>query len=221
MGEKNTASNINQLEELEETLSFCDLPLDGYQELIDDHHPSPNSPSHQLFEFPFIPNTTHFNNKNDIIFCGKLIKTQEFDDANGGGDDRSRYLFPLSSARLLNNNNNNNNNKKDLGSVSFAKRNPNSSSLIKSFRSQSYSSSSSSRRYKVLIGLAKVPQKMELSDIKKRQSRRNPSPMFPPPPVVSADLEVVSAGDGCRGGGGRRRGHPWSLWRPLRCIPHV
>ncbi|XWS75119.1 hypothetical protein CRYUN_Cryun01aG0057900 [Craigia yunnanensis] len=209
--DKENSYNINQ-EELEETLSFCDLPLENQEldEPFSSHH-SQNSPSHELFEFPFIPNTP-LNNKHDIVFCGKLIKEQGFDvDV----DDQSRYLFPLSSARLLNNN------KKDLGSLSLVNSKLNSSLPSKSFRSQSCSSS---RKHKVLLGLSKIPPKMELSDIKKRQSRRNPSPMFPP--VVPGDLEVVAAGDGYGAGGGRR-GHHWGLLRPLRCrpslgcIPHV
>ncbi|KAK2633921.1 hypothetical protein Ddye_028713 [Dipteronia dyeriana] len=38
---------------------------------------------------------------------------------------------------------------------------------------------SDSRKHKVLFGLAKIPTKMELSDIKKRQSKRNPAPVVP------------------------------------------
>ena len=214
MGKENSY-NINQ-EELEETLSFCDLPLENQDldQSLSFHH-SPNSPSHELFQFPFIPNTP-LNNKNYIVFCGKLIKERDFDD------DQSRYLFPLSSARQLNNH------KKDLGSLYSLNSRPKPSLSTKSFRSQS--SCSSLRKHKVLIGLAKIPPTMELSDIKKRQSRKNPSPMFPP--VAADDLKVVDAGEGCSAG--CRRGHHWSLLRPLRCrarlvsalakascIPHV
>ncbi|XP_022764303.1 uncharacterized protein LOC111309532 [Durio zibethinus] len=210
--------SINQ-EELEETLSFCDLPLEDQD--IDQSlsfNKSPNSPSYEHFEFPFIPNTSLRKNK-DIVFCGKLIKEQGFD---GDDDGQSRYLFPLSSARLLNNK------KKDLGSIYLVNSKPNSSLSTKSFRSQSCSFS---RKQKVLIGLAKMPPKMELSDIKKRQSRRNPSPMFPP--AASGDLEVVAAGKSCSGdsGGGGRRSHLWGLLRcraqlasalaKASCIPHV
>ncbi|KAL3579298.1 hypothetical protein D5086_020802 [Populus alba] len=46
-----------------------------------------------------------------------------------------------------------------------------------SFRDQY--SSNSSRKHKVLIGLAKIPTKMDLGDIKKRQSRQAPAPMIP------------------------------------------
>ncbi|PPS00414.1 hypothetical protein GOBAR_AA20245 [Gossypium barbadense] len=54
---------------------------------------------------------------------------------------------------------------------------------------------------------------MELNDMKKRQSRRNhPLPMFPP--VATGDMAVVEAGDCCDAGG--KRGHRWSLLRPLK-----
>ncbi|XVE68952.1 hypothetical protein DITRI_Ditri09bG0111200 [Diplodiscus trichospermus] len=201
MDQKNTYSYIRDQDELEETLSFCDLSLENqelHHEFLSSHHHSPSSPSHEHFEFPFIPNNS---TKNDIVFCGKLIKEQGLD---GDGDDQSRYLFPLSSARLSNNK------KKDLGSLSFvdSKRNSSSSST-KNFRSQS--SSFSSRKHKVLIGVAKITPMMELSDIKKRQSRRNPSPMVPP--MAPGDLEAVAAGG--------RRGHHWGLLKPLRCRGHL
>ncbi|MFQ6621990.1 hypothetical protein Gotur_002458, partial [Gossypium turneri] len=157
---------INQ-EELDETLSLCDLSLENYQDLDDTSHHSPNSPSygHQFFEFPIIPRTPLNNNKaNDIVFCGKLIKEQGF--VHGDNGDQS-------------------------------------------FRSQS----SSFRKYKVLIGISKIEPKMELNDMKKRQSRRNhPLPMFPP--VATGDMAVLEAGDGCDAGG--KRGHRWSLLRPLK-----
>ncbi|TYI97491.1 hypothetical protein E1A91_D01G147200v1 [Gossypium mustelinum] len=206
---------INQ-EELDETLPLCDLSLENYQDLDDTSHHSPNSPSygHQFFEFPIIPSTPLNNNKaNDIVFCGKLIKEQGF--VRGDNGDQSRYLFHLSSTKKFNNN------KKDLGSLYLVNPKPNST---KSFRSQS----SSFRKYKVLIGISKIEPKMELNDMKKRQSRRNhPLPMFPP--VATGDMAVVEAGDGCDAGG--KRGHRWSLLRHLKfsvlpkvsftCIPRV
>ncbi|KAB1993376.1 hypothetical protein ERO13_D13G023700v2 [Gossypium hirsutum] len=173
MDRKNTY-NINQ-EELEETLSFCDLSLENDQDLDDTSHHSPNSPSygHDIFEFPFIPNTPLNNNNkaNDIVFGGKLIKEKEFVGGDGDGDQ--------------------------------------------SFRSQSYSCL---RKHKALIGITKIEPKMELSDMKKRQSRRNhPLPMFPP--MANGDMAVVDTGDGCNAGG--KRGHRWSLLKPLRCRPNL
>ncbi|OMO71638.1 hypothetical protein CCACVL1_18116 [Corchorus capsularis] len=203
MDQSNTYNtNDDHQEELEETLSFCDLPLENYQDL--DHHDyyqqSPSSPSHELFEFPSLTPNTPLNNRNDIV---------AHDD-----DEIGRYLFPLSSARHMKNS------KEDLGSLYLVNQKPNSSYFsAKNLRSQSCSSSSSSlKKHKVFIGLKTIPQKMELSDIKKRQVRKSPSPMFPPVPAGS--LELMAAGDGCRGGGAGGRSHHWGLLRPLRCRAH-
>ncbi|KAK1571238.1 hypothetical protein Q3G72_013869 [Acer saccharum] len=69
---------------------------------------------------------------------------------------------------------------------------------------------SDSRKDKVLFGLAKIPTKMELSDIKKRQSKRNPAPMVP------GETEVIVDGSG-----GRKR-HGLVLVVPFKqCGVHV
>ncbi|PON58544.1 hypothetical protein PanWU01x14_165750 [Parasponia andersonii] len=75
---------------------------------------------------------------------------------------------------------------------------------------QNYSSSSSicSRKHNVLIGLTKFPPKMELSEIRKRQSRRAPVPMFSSA-ACGGDQPVVAGGQS--GGKGN-----WGLLRPLR-----
>ncbi|KAK5770296.1 hypothetical protein PVK06_046446 [Gossypium arboreum] len=208
MDRKNTY-NIDQ-EELEETLSFCDLSLlENDQDLDDTSHHSPKYPSYgqDIFEFPFIPNTPLNNNNkaNDIVFGGKLIKEEEFVDGDG---DQSRYPFHLSSTKKFNN-------KNDLGSFYLLNSKPNPCLPTKGFRSQSYSCL---RKHKALIGITKIEPKMELSDMKKRQSRRNhPLPMFPP--MANGDMVVVDTGDGCNAGG--KRGHRWSLLKPLRCRPNL
>ncbi|KAH7537383.1 hypothetical protein FEM48_Zijuj03G0086700 [Ziziphus jujuba var. spinosa] len=71
--------------------------------------------------------------------------------------------------------------------------------------------SSSSRKHKVLIGLVKFPTRMELSDIRKRQDRIAPVPMFH---VADGSQPVVA------GGGSGGRGH-WSLLRRLRFRSHI
>ncbi|PON63042.1 hypothetical protein TorRG33x02_277250 [Trema orientale] len=75
---------------------------------------------------------------------------------------------------------------------------------------QNYSSSSSScsRKHNVLIGLTKFPPKMELSEIRKRQSRRAPVPMFSSA-ACGGDQPIVAGGQS--GGKGN-----WGLLRPLR-----
>ncbi|MBA0607155.1 hypothetical protein Godav_019499, partial [Gossypium davidsonii] len=95
---------INQ-EELDETLSLCDLSLENYQDLDDTSHHSLNSPSygHQFFEFPIIPSTPLNNNKaNDIVFCGKLIKEQGFvhgDNVNPKPNSTKSFRSQSSSFR--------------------------------------------------------------------------------------------------------------------------
>ncbi|KAB1993375.1 hypothetical protein ES319_D13G026600v1 [Gossypium barbadense] len=206
--DRNNTNNINQ-EELEEALSFCDLSLENDQDLDDTSHHSPNSPSydHDIFEFPFIPKTPLNNNKeNFVVFCGKLIKDQGFVDGDG---DQSRYLFRLSSTKQFNNN------KNDLGSFYLLNSKANSSLSTKGFRSQSYSSFG---KHKVLIGISKIEPKVELNEMKKRQSRRNhPLPMFPP--VATDDIAMEDVGNGRTVDG--KRGHRWSWLKHLKCRPNL
>lgn len=75
-------------------------------------------------------------------------------------------------------------------------------------------SSGSARKHKVLIGLVKFPSRMELGDIKKRQDRRPPAPMFP---VVENCQLAVASGSGSGGG----KGHWGGLFRPLRFRSHL
>lgn len=71
---------------------------------------------------------------------------------------------------------------------------------------------SCSRKHKVFIGPVKIRPEMELSEIRKRQGRRAPVPMFP---VVGGDESVIVGG---KSGGGRSH---WGLLRPLRCRSHL
>ncbi|KAK8546184.1 hypothetical protein V6N13_067411 [Hibiscus sabdariffa] len=93
------------------------------------------------------------------------------------GCEQNKNLFPSSSAKS------------------------NSAFPIQNFRSQSV------KQPKALIGVTKIPQRMELSDLRKRQSKGNrPLFMFPP------------ADDGCGVDGKRCR--LWSLLKPSRCRDH-
>ncbi|WCJ19367.1 hypothetical protein M5689_001662 [Euphorbia peplus] len=76
----------------------------------------------------------------------------------------------------------------------------------KNLRSQS----TSGRKQKVMIGLAKMPSKMELSDLRERQNRKISMPL-PPPAVKGGGSAVVSG----KGSGGKSR--RWGLLRPFRC----
>ncbi|KAE8711074.1 Global transcription factor group isoform 1 [Hibiscus syriacus] len=205
----NAFYNINQ-EELQETLSLCDFSLESqdlYDQSLAFNH-SPNSPYHdpQPFEFPFIPITPLKNNKSDTVFCGKLIQERDFVADDG---DQNKSLSPLSSFRRFNSN------KNDLGSLYSVNSKPNSSLPAKICRSES---TSSVKQHKALIGVTNIPQKMELSDLKRRQSRRNhPLPMFPL--GATGDMAVVDADDGC--GVKDKKSFLWSLLRPSRCGAHA
>ncbi|KAE8676898.1 hypothetical protein F3Y22_tig00111569pilonHSYRG00022 [Hibiscus syriacus] len=148
----------------------------------------------QLFEFPFIPNISLKNNKSDVVFCGKLIQER---DLVGGDGEQNKSLSPLYSFRRFDSN------KNDLGSLYSVNSQPNSSLSTKRCSSRS---SSSVKQHRALIGVTKIPQRMELSDLKRRQSRRNHSLlMFRP---------VADGGSFSAGG---KRCHLWSMLRPLRC----
>lgn len=65
----------------------------------------------------------------------------------------------------------------------------------------------------MLIGLVKYQPEMDLSEIRKRQSRRAPAPMFP----VMKGGEQSALADGKSGSA---KGH-WGLMRMVRCRFHL
>ncbi|GMI84851.1 hypothetical protein HRI_002154400 [Hibiscus trionum] len=170
--------NINR-EELEKTPSFRDLSAENRD--LDDQsltfHHSPNTPSHghESFGFSFFSD----NNKNDVVLCGKHVEERDVRGDEEEEEEQGRNVFSVSSFRQFDSN------KKDSASLS-----------TKSFRSQS----SKVKQHKSLIGVTKIPQRMELGDLKKRQSRTN-HPLFMFPPVADGDMAMVDAGDGCSDGG--------------------
>ncbi|KAK8542202.1 hypothetical protein V6N13_137223 [Hibiscus sabdariffa] len=207
MNEKeNICFDINQ-EEFEETLSFYDLSVE-YQDFDDQflafHHSSDSLPhDRDRFEFPFISNTRLKNNEtNDIVFCGKLIKEQEFVVDNR---DQGKHFSSSHSAKQFNKE------KKDLGSLYLVNSKSKSSLLTKSFRFQN---SSSVKQYRSLIGITKIQLKMELSDLKKRQSKQDyPLPMFPPSTTNVDNIDGCSVSD--------KRCFVWNLLRPTRYRAHT
>ncbi|KAK8651344.1 hypothetical protein V6N13_140949 [Hibiscus sabdariffa] len=129
-----------------------------------------------LLEFSFVSILPLKNNRNDVVFCGRLIKNRDSVD----NCEQNKNLFPSSSAKS------------------------NSALPFQNFRSQSV------KHHKTLIGVTKIPQRMELSDLRKRQSKGN-RPLFMFPPTVDVD-------DGCSVAGKRCR--LWSLLKPSRCRDH-
>ncbi|KAE7996926.1 hypothetical protein FH972_001603 [Carpinus fangiana] len=174
------------LEEAEEdALSLCDLP-------IHDQDPEPsyqNSPARlDLFEFSTNAKPETNPSTDRILFCGRVIHRR--DPLPGGVQPKRRSesfnnFQTFHSARLTS---------------------PSRSSSFRAPATGSYRyQSSGSRKHKVLIGLTKI-QPMDLSEIRKRQSRRTPAPIVPVP-----DEPVIVSGG---------RSH-WGLLRPLRCKSHL
>ncbi|KAL5800213.1 hypothetical protein ACOSQ4_033097 [Xanthoceras sorbifolium] len=180
---KNT--NLHHLGEEEEesdqddTVSLSDYLTDDQQELESSSSARQCFNSDYSFEFPFNGNNAN-TGENDTAF-GTAVNFFGY-----SFDDRLRYHCGGSS------------NEKSASNLIL----PVKSKSCRSPATESYRHrrSSDSRKHKVLFGLAKIPSKMELSDIKKRQSSRKPAPIIP---VVHGETTVVSSGVGC--GGGRRQ----------------
>ncbi|OAY38812.1 hypothetical protein MANES_10G044000v8 [Manihot esculenta] len=145
----------NPIEEFQDALSLCDLS-DLCDREIQPINEIPGSPSTQEEFFEFSTSETHSTMVDDnIIFCGKVISCRIENDLRN----------PSSSSPLLPN-------KNKLSTSTSTSKN---SSKSGTFRIPSVNS----RKQKVMIGLAKIPSKMELSDLRERQNRRTPSTMSP------------------------------------------
>ncbi|KAJ4720836.1 VPS10 2 like [Melia azedarach] len=177
----------------EDAISLCDLLVDHCQESeYDSYQQLSNEDDSFEFSFDTSFNSTDQNdadtvdkNSNAINFCRETVSYS----------GNKQQQVPDSPVYYLNN-----------------KRRSSNTPVTRRYRQDCYASNSRSRRHKVLIGLAKVPTVMELSDIKKRQSkRRNPAPMLP---VTAGGCELAVAGD--NNGYQGRRNH-WSLVRSLKC----
>ncbi|KAM6577208.1 hypothetical protein CsatB_029045 [Cannabis sativa] len=217
-----------------DALSFCDLPvLDKDDTELDPFlhsnqrscTSSPENHDHHdddLFEFSVSPET---KDDESVIFCGVPIippKKAEHNNNNkitiNNNSTSSRHTRSgrfirrsekLSSDGVVSNrassfrfgngtnkrpsNNNNNNNLAGIGS----------------FRCRGEGAGGFRRKHnKVIMGLVRfqAAPKMELSEMRRRQSRRSPVPMFP---VENGSGEPTGTG-----------GSHWGLFRPLRCRAH-
>lgn len=185
----------------EDTLSLCDFT---FQDEPISSLPQQNSPTSSFpsdpDDFEFSTGTEIYSQKlppleDAVVFCGKFIPRRKPVDVN---------IIPTTTAT-----------QKPfiedpfcLRSESFNLLRGSSSHLANRSKSVRLRENASSRKHKVLIGLVKFPTRMELSDIRKRQDRIAPVPMFP---VADRSQPIVA-------GGGR--GH-WSLLRPLRFRSHL
>ncbi|EEF32686.1 uncharacterized protein LOC125370432 [Ricinus communis] len=191
-------------EEFEDSLSLCDLPL--HQETETNTFPDqelPNCPSNQdLFEFSLTPNSKIDPTLHNVIFCGKNMSCKMEEPTNALYDE-GNSLFPSNSTQLL---------SKSCRSNSFhmqtLKPSP-PTRLTRSFRYQS----GNSRKHKFMIGLARIPPEMELSDIRKRQRRQAPISMFPAK-VPSDETPVATSNEG-------DRKVNQCLLKPLKCRSYL
>ncbi|XP_070662816.1 uncharacterized protein [Malus domestica] len=187
-----TFSDFQQQEVDEDALSLCDLPLyddNGESEENPITSASYSSAPDDLFEFRVDPIRRYI--PMDVFFCGKPIspRTQEplFENPLFSRSESLKFSSP---------------------SHPYSHRSP-GSELVPAFGTcRSHQQSSNSRKHKVFIGLVKYQPEMDMNEIRKRQSRRAPAPMFP----VISSVEQPSVACGKSGSG---KGH-WGLMRPLR-----
>ncbi|KAL3736419.1 hypothetical protein ACJRO7_025381 [Eucalyptus globulus] len=179
-------------------LSFCDLPLSAALD-----HPQgfftrpPTSSPQDASDFEFSAGPA-ISAVDAFLFCGKSIPYDERESRVGSlllhSDSFGPRDRPIASGHLIR-------------SDSVLRVTRSSSSVAPATACDR--SPSPWRRHRALIGITKFPARMELSDIRKRQGRRAPAPLFP-----------VAEGGNDVDAGGRSGGH-WSLLRPLRCRSHL
>ncbi|KAK9283391.1 hypothetical protein L1049_011633 [Liquidambar formosana] len=218
-------TDLQDLDEAEETLSLCDLAIYNDAAEWDDYSKEDQSSSgdqeEEFFEFFSEDITALTRPAENIIFCGKLIpykqpvseKTHQPQDNNTEKHPKTRSLFRWKSRSSSN--------KSKASRADGVDSKPQKVSDSKSLTlptSEKYNisvqkvniltSPTKSRWHLLLFGLMRLPTEMELSDIKNRHHRQNPSPttmMF-----RSFDAgEEVTVGKKSRGKG---------LWRLIRAL---
>ncbi|KAH9768163.1 hypothetical protein KPL71_011525 [Citrus sinensis] len=214
-------------QEQEDAISLCDLSTDHYS---DDYDNGGNldqfdrDSEDDNFEFSF-NNPSIITNQNDaglinsdddsinaINFCGKIIG---YNNGSGNDNNARNYKQQGEAVNTTRVENQTLRLKKSASSESQSQSQPQLATGSNRYRSGSKSNSS---RYKpmVLIGLVKIRTEMDLSDIKKRQSKmRNPTTTSPMPPGTAGGDNGSTAGGG--GSERRRNSNRWGLVRSLTC----
>ncbi|KAM0042721.1 hypothetical protein Hdeb2414_s0010g00333101 [Helianthus debilis subsp. tardiflorus] len=200
MADKHHSSNHD--DELEETVSLCDLPVYG-DDMNYSSTASEDSMKHdESFEFfnqEWLKN--NFFSNNDIVFCGNLIlpkkplsrntlETRKYDHESSKDDQDSCSSRNTEFAKLMSmNKGRNQGGKHDTKRVFPA------------------SGSMKSRWYYYGFGLAGIPAEMDMSAIKSRQNRHR----------KSRSVSEQGVG-GKEESGGFRQGKRWGrLIRELSC----
>ncbi|PON63044.1 hypothetical protein TorRG33x02_277270 [Trema orientale] len=223
-----------------DALSFCDLPIldkdvDAELDPSLDSSPSPEELDDQdegMFEFDVNPEILTDHNivraeKEGVVFCGKSIippKEAVTGHPRSSGRCSIRRESSFRKCQVPYNNSTSTTitttitRSSDHRSSSFRLGGP-KRPLPGTGSSRCRGGWGGGRKRKVIIGLVRfqlAEPKMELSEMRRRQSRRSPVPMF----SAAADR-----GGGEPGGGGRSSGSStttthWGLFRPLRCRAH-
>ncbi|CAK9152224.1 unnamed protein product [Ilex paraguariensis] len=211
----------DDLDEAEETLSLCDLPIYNdsarYEDFSEQHQnfsSSSSSPSDQdCFEFfseDWIKGSSFSSEK--IVFCGKIIPCKEpvsedthKKESNKEREEHKPGLFRWTSKSL--NRSKPSESRKRVSNLRYVSSSKTLSSPVpEKYRYDTHKCSKKyDRWYLFMFGLAKFPAEMELRDMRSRKIRRK-SWLF------------RTSGGGEKGFVGRRRMKGlWGLIRALGC----
>ncbi|KAK9283639.1 hypothetical protein L1049_011889 [Liquidambar formosana] len=200
-------ADLQDLDEAEETLSFCDLPIYNDAAEWDDFSKEDQSSSddqEEFFEFFSQDLTASTCPAESIIFCGKLIP----------------YKQPLSQKthKLETNtpkeicSNKSKTSRSDGVKSRCMENNHSINSPTKSQKLWSSKSLAKSSKHLLMFGLMRLPTEMELSDIKNRQHRRRTTP-------GTLFRSLDNGGKKVTVGKSRGKGL-WRLLRALGCRSH-
>lgn len=166
---------------------------------------SPKGTRHFDFQFPTAISDYTANPalQNDIVFCGKVMTRRT---GPGSVTERTKNPFLERSESFRK--------PKPVrsNSSSFSGRDKRSGSLRLPATGDTRllrSDSSCRRHFNSLFGVVKFPVQMELSDMRKRQERREPTPLPEIPADIDGKLMAAGAGKSC-----------WQLIRPLKRKGH-
>ncbi|EXB80115.1 hypothetical protein L484_013443 [Morus notabilis] len=189
----------------DDAVSLCDLPLhDGDENDVIDKQDRDFSSTPSDFEFSFAKSTLH-NTDADILFFGKSIPSRN--PQTTSSYSRNNMLHQKKASRF----------QVSTGTTAPPPLPRSSSVRLPETRKCRYlqpNGMSSGKQYNVFIGFAAKfdPPRMELGEMRKRQGRKAPSPMFA---SFGGEQPVVAGG---KGGAGKGHG---GLVRPLRFRPNL
>ena len=167
---------LQDFEDSEDALSFCDLPIDTLQSHDSHHHPDP-SPDDHFFEFLSEP----------IIISGRTLPPTNHPSVDLA-TWRSESFSAATPSRCR---------TSVVRSESLRLSVPKGSSQNQpGFSGMRVTPAARSKKHAFMFGLPKFPLEMELSDMRRRQNRRAPAPIIPVAEAREAAAGGKSAGKG-------------------------